>query len=212
MQIVALRAANNAEIPVPAATIERAIKYVRSCSAPAGGFGYQGPAQGPQTSAAGILSLQLLGQYNDPTIPKALEYVATIPIQWGAGGAQYFYYFHYYAIQANYQAGGKHWNDWHPRIRELLVEKQNLKDPKADDYGTITGTTDKPATVTAITAVDRATDKKFSGKLDAKTGRFTISGLPLSAAYDLQIDFTGARLEGVNLQVPRSDYEEEQPL
>ncbi|HMC64659.1 MAG TPA: prenyltransferase/squalene oxidase repeat-containing protein [Gemmataceae bacterium] len=135
MQIVALRAANNAEIPVPAATIERAIKYVRSCSAPAGGFGYQGPAQGPQTSAAGILSLQLLGQYNDPTIPKALEYVATIPIQWQGGGPQYFYYFHYYAIQAMYQSGGKHWNDWHPRIRELLLERQNLKDPKADDYG-----------------------------------------------------------------------------
>src|SRR5438105_4707291 len=50
---------------------------------------------------------------------------ALIPIQWGPGGAQYFYYFHYYAIQANYQAGGKYLNDWHPRIRELLLEKQN---------------------------------------------------------------------------------------
>jgi hypothetical protein len=123
MQIVALRAANNAEIPVPSQTIARAIHYVRSCAHPAGGFGYQGPAQGPQTSAAGVLSLQLLGKYDDPSIPKALAYLSKIPIQWG--GVQYFYYFHYYAIQAHYQAGGKEWNNWHPRIRELLLEKQN---------------------------------------------------------------------------------------
>ena len=35
---------------------------------------------------------------------------------------QYFYYFHYYAIQALYQAGGKEWNDWHPHVRELLLD------------------------------------------------------------------------------------------
>ena len=35
------------------------------------------------------------------------------------------YYFHYYAIQATYQAGGQHWANWHPRIRELLLSKQN---------------------------------------------------------------------------------------
>ena len=125
MQIVALRAANNAEVPVPARTIEKAIAYVRSCAHPAGGFGYQGPAQSPQTTAAGILSLQLLGKYDDPSIPKSLDYLAQIPIQWGTGGPQYFYYFHYYAIQAQYQAGGKHWNEWHPRIRKLLLERQN---------------------------------------------------------------------------------------
>jgi hypothetical protein len=126
MQIVALRAANNAEVPVPAETIQKAIKYVRYCANPGGGgYGYGGPGSGPQTSAAGVLSLQLLGQYNDPHIPKTLDYVATIPIVWGPGGANYFYYFHYYAIQANYQAGGKYWDDWHPRIRDLLLSKQN---------------------------------------------------------------------------------------
>jgi hypothetical protein len=78
--------------------------------------------------------------------------------------------------------------------------------------GTITGTVDQPRQVTAVSAVDRATDKKYAGKLDAKTGRFTIDGLPLGHRYDCQIDFVGARLEGVNFKVPRSDYEEEQPL
>src|SRR5437867_11284476 len=82
----------------------------------------------------------------------------------------------------------------------------------AGDTGTITGTLSTPTIVTAITAVTRATDKKFPSKLDAKSGRFTLSGLPLSARYDLQIDFAAARLEGISLKVPRSDYEEEQPL
>jgi hypothetical protein len=125
MQVVALRAANNAEIPVPAQTLEKAVKYVKSCGHPAGGFGYSGPSQGPQTTAAGILSLQLLGKYDDPLIPKALTYLSTIPVQWGSGNPQYFYYFHYYAIQGTYQAGGKEWNEWHPKVRELLLKHQN---------------------------------------------------------------------------------------
>jgi hypothetical protein len=125
MQIVALRAANNAEIPVPIAVLDKATKYVQSCASPAGGYGYSGPGQGPQTTAAGILSLQLLGKYDDPGIPKAMSYLMTIPVTWGGGNPPYFYYFHYYAIQATYQAGGKEWNEWHPKVREMLLEKQN---------------------------------------------------------------------------------------
>jgi hypothetical protein len=127
IQIVALRAANNAMIPVDEKVIRRASDYVRSCAAPAGqgGFGYTGPGSGPHTSAAGVLSLQLLGQQEDAAVSRALQYLSTVPVVWSSDGPQYFFYFHYYAIQANYQAGGKHWNDWHPRIRELLLEKQN---------------------------------------------------------------------------------------
>jgi hypothetical protein len=125
MQVVALRAANNAEIPIPAQTIEKAIAYVRSCAHPAGGFGYTGPGQGPQTTAAGILSLQLLGKYNDPTIAPSLDLIAGQPVEWEANGLNCFYYFHYYTIQAMYQAGGKHWNEWHPRVREMLLTRQN---------------------------------------------------------------------------------------
>jgi hypothetical protein len=82
----------------------------------------------------------------------------------------------------------------------------------AADMGAITGVIDKPDQVKAVTAVDRSNDKKFPGAIDAKTGRFTIDKLPLGATYDFIVDFGSARLEGVNLKVPRSDYEEEQPL
>jgi hypothetical protein len=129
MQIVALRAANNAEIPVPQPTIDKAIAYVRSCAHPTGGYGYQ-PGGGPnmQMAAAGLLSLKLLldpEQGPDPTVEKALEYMKQAPVAWDGSGIQYFYYFHYYAIQGHYQAGGQAWNDWHPRVRELLLSKQN---------------------------------------------------------------------------------------
>jgi hypothetical protein len=126
MQIVALRAANNAEIPVPAGTIDKAVDYVKSCAAPQGGFSYQphgGP--GPEMSAAGILSLQLLGHYDDPTVRRALEYLAKTQVRWDNSGLRYFYYFHYYAVQGHYQAGEKYWNDWHPRVREMLLGRQN---------------------------------------------------------------------------------------
>jgi hypothetical protein len=83
---------------------------------------------------------------------------------------------------------------------------------RAADSGSIRGTLDKPEQVTAVYAVDRATDKKYPGKVDVKTGQFTIEALPWDATYDCLIDYGGARLEGVNLKVPRSDYEKEQPL
>jgi hypothetical protein len=135
MQIVALRAANNADIPVKEQVINKAIAYVKSCASPAGGYGYAGPGQGGPTSAAGTLSLQLLGQYNDPTVPKALEYIKSLKasmLSWNAGG--YFFYFHYYAVQANYQAGGKFWDEWHPEMRNLFLNNQQ-KDGSWDHPG-----------------------------------------------------------------------------
>jgi hypothetical protein len=83
---------------------------------------------------------------------------------------------------------------------------------RAVEKGTISGTLDKPAQATAVTAINRADDKHYPGKIDAKTGQFTIAGLPLGATYDILLDAGAARLEGINLKVPRSDYEEEQPL
>ncbi len=135
MQIVALRASSNAGIAVDRAVIDKAITYVKNCAPPNGpGFGYSGPATGPQTTPAGILSLQLLIDREDnkpetkviveKLLPSSLDHLAMLKPGW-PGQVQYFYYHHYYAIQAMYQAGGKHWNDWHPQVRELLLSKQN---------------------------------------------------------------------------------------
>jgi hypothetical protein len=78
--------------------------------------------------------------------------------------------------------------------------------------GTITGKVDQGAAVTSIVAVDRdAPEKRHPGVVDAKTGEFTIKDLPLGT-YDVIIEIKGGvTLEGVNIKVPHSDYEEEQP-
>jgi hypothetical protein len=83
----------------------------------------------------------------------------------------------------------------------------------AADRGQIVGTVDRAEQVKAVVAVHRdSNNKKFAGKCDAATGRFTIDGLPVGTEYDVIIDFATARLEGVSFKVQRSDYEEEQPL
>src|SRR5262245_5355003 len=67
-QIMALRAARNAGFFVPKETVDRCVKYVRSCQLPTdGGFSYfaaQGPNQGPSAfarSAAGVVALYCAG-------------------------------------------------------------------------------------------------------------------------------------------------------
>jgi hypothetical protein len=51
-----MRAADNAGIPVPAGSIERAVKYLQAhANRGGGGYGYNGPGAGPQTGAAGAV-------------------------------------------------------------------------------------------------------------------------------------------------------------
>ena len=123
MQVVALRAAQNARLKVPQKTLDGAVRYVRKCARPEGGFAYQ-PSGGPKhaQSAAGALCLQLLGQFDDPAVAKALESLqkpAYTPQM-----DQYFHYMNYYSMQAHFQAGEEQWEKWHPRVRKQLLESQ----------------------------------------------------------------------------------------
>ena len=77
--------------------------------------------------------------------------------------------------------------------------------------GVISGNASPADEVTAVTAIDRTSGKRFVGKVD-RDGHFQIEQLPLNATYDCIVDYGGARLEGINLRVPPSDNEEEQPL
>jgi hypothetical protein len=123
MQCVALRAAMNARLSVPEETVTRAVRYVKACAVPGHGFAYQ-PGQGPRepVTAAGCLSLQLLGAFDDPAVKDGLELI--LKTTYGPR-IQHFYYFNYYAMQAMYQAGGEAWSQWHPVARRWLLENQN---------------------------------------------------------------------------------------
>lgn len=81
------------------------------------------------------------------------------------------------------------------------------------DTGTIAGTLEKPESIKSIAAVLRDDPPvTYPGKLDAKTGQFTIPGLPLDKTYDLFVDLmSGARLEGVNMHVKKTDFKDAEP-
>jgi hypothetical protein len=127
-EIMALRAARNAGLFVPNETIERAIDYVRRSQNADGGFMYmiQGGESAFPRSAAAVAALYSAGVYKDPKIDKGLDYLMQfIP---GEGVARrdngYYFYGHYYAVQAMWQAGGDRWRRWYPAVRDELVSKQ----------------------------------------------------------------------------------------
>lgn len=123
MQVVALRAAQNARLRVPQKTLDQALKYVRSCAVDKGGFAYQ-PRQNNAAmarTAAGTLSMQLLGAFDDETVDKGVAYMADRRYR---KNHSHFWYMSYYAMQAHFQAGGTAWAQWHPTVRRFLLDHQ----------------------------------------------------------------------------------------
>jgi hypothetical protein len=64
----------------------------------------------------------------------------------------------------------------------------------------ITGTLKPPDRVTAVSAVDRGTKKTFDATYDRATGKYRFANLP-AGAYDLLLETTAGRIEGVDLKV-----------
>ena len=137
-QIMALRSARNAGISVPKETVDRAIAYVRQCQSLAdGGFRYMLQSGGSAfpRSAAGVASLYYAGIYEDEALTKGLEYLLTQERNLSDTGFGHYYYGHYYAVQAMYLAGGNYWQQWFPKIRQKLLERQSQDGDWASDHG-----------------------------------------------------------------------------
>ena len=126
-QVMALRAANNAGLKVGKKTIARAIKYTKRSANPDGGFRYMLDSGGSSfaLTGAGVTTLYGAGEYDSTEAKRGLEYLKR-HLQRYHGQGQYGHYFygHYYAAQAMYQAGGKHWEFWYPRVRDDLLRTQ----------------------------------------------------------------------------------------
>ncbi len=90
-------------------------------------------------SAAGVAALQYAGIYDTPEVRRGLAYLERFTP--GATEEQtHYFYGHYYAAQAMYQAGGEHWDKWWPAIRDELVTKQQAegswRGQAGSEYGT----------------------------------------------------------------------------
>jgi hypothetical protein len=124
MQIVALASAKEAGIHVPDHVIDKAKRYVMSLHVKGGGFGYQRPSSpGFARTAAGVMSLLMCGERSSRAVAEGLIYLRTLGPSKFTGSDHYFYG-HYYAIQAMYQAGEAYYQDWYPNIRDALINRQ----------------------------------------------------------------------------------------
>ena len=132
-QVMALRAARNAGIYVPPEKIERAIDYIKKCQNPDGGFKYilvpvgESPSAVPR-SAAAVVGLYCAGIKEidqGPEVKQGLNYLVQYLPQRGVERRDaYYFYGHYYAVLAMWQAGGESWARWYPAIRDELVLRQ----------------------------------------------------------------------------------------
>jgi hypothetical protein len=114
---MALRSAKNDGMDVPSSTIDDAISYlVRSFTSPVdangqprqakNGFAYEANNDSPTftMSAAGLLAMQVCGQYESPLVIGATEWLKEHPPKWGE---RFVLYGTYYYAQGMHQRGGE---------------------------------------------------------------------------------------------------------
>ncbi|MAD33075.1 MAG: prenyltransferase [Planctomycetes bacterium] len=145
-QVLALRSARNVGIHVPITTIKNAQSYVyrsavrsndrsyryrgrRSYGDQGGSFRYQNREHTRATfplTAAGVTTLYAAGEYDTPVIRDALDYmdrqVGSFSRQWR--GHYFFFYGHYYAVQAYYITGDPKWQRYFRTVKALLLDSQ----------------------------------------------------------------------------------------
>jgi hypothetical protein len=147
---MALRAARNAGLVVPTDTVNRCTEYVKKSQNADGGFRYMLQQQESlfPRSAAGVVALYSAGIYEGREVDRGPKYLDQfLPRAGGIGAASqdgHFFYGHYYAVQAMWQAEGERWARWYPAIRDLLVSRQQAdgswSDPVCAEYGTAMAT------------------------------------------------------------------------
>jgi len=145
-QVLALRAARNIGIRVPKVTIDRAIDYVVDSAVTSasrrrsyspyrndlGTFHYQKDNHSRSTfslTAAGVTALHGLGIYSNDLIRSGVDYlnreVDHHNRSYGDQGHYFFWYGHYYGVQAMYTAGGRDWQNYFEKLRDFLIRRQD---------------------------------------------------------------------------------------
>jgi len=147
-QSLALRAARNIGIRVPKSTVDRAIAYVVASAvvddprqqrmrmggyrSDIGTFRYQIEDSSRSTfplTAAGVTALHGLGIYSHDLIVKGIEFLNAELAEFNATSGEkehyFFWYGHYYGVQAMYSRGGHDWVNYFTRLREFLLRKQD---------------------------------------------------------------------------------------
>ena len=133
-QLMALRSAKNDGLDVPGEAIDKALQYLRhSYASPIdrdglprdkiSGFSYTPGTFHPSftMSAAGLLAMQVCGQYDSPLVKGASEWLLQHPPK---PNERFFFYGVYYYAQGMHQAGGKYAERADKLVPELLLPMQ----------------------------------------------------------------------------------------
>lgn len=127
MVFVSLASARQAGILVPTETIDRVVSYLRDqvWNEKSGGFGYQGNNGGTLAcTGGGAYAAQLCGMRDTEWVQASIRFLENSPKIFNRAEIGYFYYAHYYAMQAMVQAGEEHYARWYPQIRDALISLQ----------------------------------------------------------------------------------------
>lgn len=122
-QVMALKSADIAGVPVPANTFELADRWLDSvASGPrAGHYGYDNRTPKPAMVAEAMFARQLLGTPRDsPEMQESAAWLKTVLPDNGRS-SQYFWY---YGSLALFQHQGPVWEEWNQRLRTILVASQ----------------------------------------------------------------------------------------
>jgi prenyltransferase beta subunit len=128
-QVMALRAAHNGGIDVPASAINRAVDYIKGRQNPDGGFKYSLDGTEPSLfprSAAAISSLYCAGIYDGPVVERGLGYLEKFrPKPGKIDEMTHYYYGQYYAMGLFWQTGPEAGREWYVATSDDLLARQN---------------------------------------------------------------------------------------
>lgn len=133
-QLMALKSAEIAGIPIPKSTRQRMLVFLknRSRGTKKGLAGYREEGvPTPVMTAEALFCKQMLGiKRSDPQSKQAIEFV----MQNQPRASKENLYYWYYGTLAMYQYGGEPWKQWNENLRELLVKGQVKSGAKAGSW------------------------------------------------------------------------------
>jgi len=134
-QVMALRSAKNAGFEIPGQAIERAVGYLKRCykvkrgpdgrplTVTTSACAYE-PGQNPEyaMAAAGLLALQVCGEYDAPEVLGSADWLRDRPVEWTS---EWFFYGTYYYAQGMYQRGGDYADKARKAVEGVVLEQQS---------------------------------------------------------------------------------------
>jgi hypothetical protein len=133
-QFSALKAGFYADLKVPDNTFNRVSRYLDSVADPGDlGYGYKTPGADKASSAAGLMCRQFLGWGPDqPSLRKGVDHLAS-PSNFVSRDQPAIYYL-FYATQVMHHMGGKYWDEWNPKVRDMLADLQDQGKEKGFEH------------------------------------------------------------------------------